>query len=119
MKKKRKKILIALLGILLIGGIIYAFGKKEIFYGRFDFTFGSRGVIIYDNGRVYEDFELEEPNHKEKYKYFKTLSFKELKELKQKLKTTDKDEELKLYVIRLIYGVDEFDDLGNYKDKDQ
>lgn len=89
--------------------------KTDILYTTtYYFGLGSRSVKVYIDGKVYDDLELENPNHNENYKYLKTLSEEELNNLSDKIKNTDNVESLKEYVIELIYGVKEFDNSGNY-----
>ncbi len=88
--------------------------KKEIFYGIYYFALGSRRVKIYDDGTVYEDVEIENPRHVENYIYLKSLSNNELKSLKNQLDRTNDKEELKRFVIQLVYGVKEFGNRGEY-----
>ena len=72
---------------------------------------GSRGVKIYRNGDVYDDLEIEEPNHKPNYKFVKTLSSEEI-EVILNLLENDSNNEINDYVIKLVYGVEEFDNFG-------
>ena len=97
--------------LLIVGLIIFAVilvcvimlvvnSKGEILYSTtYSFGFGSRRIKIYENGAVYDDIEIEAPNHKPDYKY---------------LKNNDNGESIKEYVIQLVYGVKEFDNFGNY-----
>lgn len=100
--------------IIVILGVSMINKKKEIYRTTYGFAFGSRRVKIYDNGDVYDDLEIEEPRHKENYEFLKKLSKKELNALKDKLKSTSNDDELREYVIELVYGVKKFDDMGRY-----
>ena len=59
---------------------------------------------------VYDDIEIEEPNHKLDYKYLKTLTKDEVENLVHRLKNNANNESIKEYVIQLVYGVNEFDD---------
>lgn len=89
--------------------------KAELLYTTtYYFSLGSRSVKIYTDGKVYDDLEIEDPNHVANYRYLKTLSEEELNNLSDKIKTIDNVESLKDYVIELIYGVKEFDNSGNY-----
>jgi hypothetical protein len=88
--------------------------KKEIFYGIYYFALGSRMVKIYDDEAVYEDVEIENPRHVENYIYLKSLSNNELKSLKNKLDRTNDKEDLKSFVIQLVYDVKEFGNRGEY-----
>ena len=86
--------------------------NKQIYYGVYNFEMGSKRVKVYNNGKVYEDIEIEEPNHVEKYKYLKTLDNKKLKELKKLLAENDKttlDED----IAEIIYGCKQFNNTGN------
>ncbi len=88
--------------------------KTEILYTTsYSLSFGSRTIKIYKNGKVYEDTEIEEPNHKPDYKYLKTLSKDNLKELNSMLENNDNSETIKEYVTQLVYGVRNFNDLEN------
>ena len=76
--------------------------------------FGSRGIRIYTNGDVYDDLEIENPNHEPNYNYLKTLNKDELNDLKSKINSESNNEILQEYIIQLVYGVREFDNFGNY-----
>ena len=76
--------------------------------------FGSRGIRIYTNGDVYDDLEVENPNHEPNYDYLKTLNKDELNDLKSKINSESNNEILQEYIIQLVYGVREFDNFGNY-----
>ena len=76
--------------------------------------FGSRGIRIYTNGDVYDDLEIEDPNHEPNYNYLKTLNKDELNDLKSKINSESNNEILQEYIIQLVYGVREFDNFGNY-----
>lgn len=62
--------------------------------------FGSIRVQIYANGDVYADEGIEEPNHKWKMEYYKTLSDEDLDKLKGLLECDDK--ELSTFIDKLI-----------------
>ena len=77
--------------------------KEEIIYSNtLYFSMGSCRIKIYSNGDVYDDIEIEEPNHEVNYKKVKTLTNDELKELKFKIDSLDKSN-LEEYVKQLIY----------------
>ncbi len=76
--------------------------------------FGSRRTIIYTNGDVYDDLEIENPNHEPNYKYLKTLNKDELNDLKSKINSESNSEIIEDYIIQLVYGVEEFDNMGGY-----
>ncbi len=76
--------------------------------------FGSRNTRIYTNGDVYDDLEIEDPNHEPNYKYLKTLNKVELNDLKSKLNSESYSKIIQEYIIQLVYGVKEFDNFGNY-----
>lgn len=78
------------------------------------FGFGSRSTRIYTNGDVYDDLEIEDPNHEPNYKYLKTLNKDELNNLKSKINSESDNEIIKDYIIQLVYGVKKFDDFGGY-----
>ena len=125
MNKTAKKILI-IIGILillvcLISGIFFISQKTKsepneepLYSTTYGFAFGSRRTRIYSNGEVYDDLEIENPNHIENYTYLKTLSSKELNDFKNFLTNETDSEKIDDYVIELIYGVTKFDDMGNY-----
>ena len=75
--------------------------------------FGSRRTIIYTNGDVYDDLEIENPNHEPNYKYLKTLNKDELNDLKYKINSSD-GYDMEDYELQLVYGVEEFDNMGGY-----
>lgn len=125
MNKPAKKILI-IIGVLillvcLIGGIFFISQKTKsepneepLYSTTYGFAFGSRRTRIYLNGEVYDDLEIENPNHIENYAYLKTLSSKELNDFKNFLTNETDSEKIDDYVIELVYGVEKFDDMGNY-----
>ena len=77
--------------------------KDEIIMEKkFYFSKGSITLQIHENGEVYEDVEIEEPNHKPDFKKIKELNSEEIEELKSKLEQSD--EELQPYLMNLIYG---------------
>lgn len=112
--------------LLIVGLIIFAVilvcvimlvvnSKGEILYSTtYSFGFGSRRIKNYENGAVYDDIEIEAPNHKPDYKYLKTLTKDDVNNLVNILKNNDNGESIKEYVIQLVYGVKEFDNFGNY-----
>lgn len=63
--------------------------------------FGSIRVQIYSNGDVYSDEEIEEPNHKWKMEYYKTLCDEDLEEVKELIES-ENDSELSKYIDKLI-----------------
>ena len=88
---------------------------EEVLYRTtYSFALGSRRVIIYNNGYVFDDLEIEDPRHEPNYKLVKKLSEEDLEKLKDTIKSTDDNEATRDYVIVLIYGVKEFDNYGNY-----
>ena len=103
-------IIIVAISVLLIIGItafiLFSKTDKVLFEATYYFGLGSRRVKIYRNGEVYDDLELENPNHVENYQLVKILTKDELKNLKNNLNSD--------YVIQLVYGVKEFDDIGGY-----
>ncbi len=124
MKKTAILITIIILVIATVVAIMVIFNNKgkdskntkneEIFSTRYYFAMGSRGVKIYSNGDVYEDLEVEEPDHEENYKLVKTLEKEEIDDLKEKIKYKSSDEEISEFVIELVYGVEEFEENGEY-----
>ena len=120
MKRSTIKILL-IIGIIIFAVIlIYIImsivnQKGEILYSTtYYFGFGSRRIKIYENGAVYDDTEIEDPNHNSDYKYLKTLTKNDIENLEYRLKNDANSESIKKYVIQLVYGVNEFDDFGNY-----
>ena len=88
---------------------------KEILYSTtYYFGFGSRNTRIYANGDVYDDLEIENPNHTPNYKYLKTLTKDEIDNLVNRLKNEHNSKSIEDYVIELVYGVKEFDNFGRY-----
>ena len=120
MKHSTRKILLivgiiifAIISIYVIMSIVNS--KGEILYSTtYSFGFGTRRIKIYENGAVYDDIELEDPNHKPDYKYLRTLTKDDVDNLAYRLKNDANNESIKEYVIQLVYGVNEFDDFGNY-----
>lgn len=114
-------ILVILIGILLLYVLNFIkisrndiqVDEKLIYSTRYYFGFGSRGVKIYESGVVYDDLEIESPNHKPNYKYKKILTEEEIIELKDMINKLSNDKSIKEYVIKIVYGVEEFDDFGN------
>lgn len=123
MKLSKKKFFIIgciLIIVIFIIGIFYIVSNKnnsilteDVLYStRYCFGMGSRGVKIYRNGDVYDDLEIEEPNHKPNYKFVKTLSSEELEVIVNLLENDSNNKEINDYVIKLVYGVEEFDSFG-------
>ena len=83
--------------------------ERTIYNTTYYFGFGSRRVKINENGDVFDDLEIEDPNHKVDYKFVKTLSQEQLNSLKSKLQITSNKSELDEFVIELVYGVKQFD----------
>lgn len=79
--------------------------SREVLYSTIHyFSMGSRGIKIYKNGDVFEDIEIEEPNHKPEYKYLKTLNIEEMKNLEDILENDGDSENIKNSVLKLVYG---------------
>lgn len=126
MEKKsiwRKLISIIIFIIILVIAIVSAVYMKNnnnvsdenlLYSTTYYFEFGSRSTKIYANGDVYDDLEIEDPNHEPSFKYLKTLSKKELNNLKSKINNESDNEIIEDYIIQLIYGVKKFDNLGGY-----
>ena len=121
MNKHRKTTVISIILICIIailGGLgIWlhkTYSKNLIYETTYSFAFGSRRVKIYDNGEVYDDTEVEEPNHKENFTYLKTLTAEQTQALQDKKASGASEEELSDYVIQLVYGVKEFSNTGKY-----
>ena len=102
------------LAILICGILLMDKKGHELYSTIYYFGFGSRSVKIYEDGDVYDDLEIEDPNHKTNYKFLKRLSKEQLDSLKNKLKDTSDNNELREYVIELVYSVKKFDDSGRY-----
>ena len=83
--------------------------EKIIYNTTYYFGFGSRKVKINENGDVFEDLEIQDPNHEVNYKFVKTLNEEQLESLKSKLESTSNKNELDEFVIELVYGVKQFD----------
>ena len=83
--------------------------EKTIYNTTYYFGFGSRSVKINENGDVFDDLEIEDPNHKVNYKFVKTLNEEQLESLKSKIQSTSNKNELDEFVIELVYGVKQFD----------
>lgn len=77
---------------------------KVIYNNTFYYAMGSEKVKIYENGVVETDKEIEEPNHKTNFKKIKTLTNKEIEELKEKVKENLEDEEMQKYINDLIHN---------------
>ena len=88
--------------------------EKTLYNTIYYFESGSRRVKINENGDVFDDIEVEEPNHIVNYKFLKTLSEEQLNSLKSKLQSTSNKGELDEFVIELVYGVKQFDKFGRY-----
>ena len=121
MKKRGKDICLILIIAVLILGVIIFLNKKEnnstkqeLYSTIYYFDMGSRKVKIYDNGDVYEDLEIEDPNHKEDYQFVKTLSKEQLNNINKKLKDNSSNEEIDSYIIKEVYGVNKFGSKGQY-----
>lgn len=120
LKKLKGKIYFIVGIIIFIVALIYIISSinskdGDILYSTtYYFAFGSKRVKIYTNGDVYEDLEIEEPNHKPNYKYLKTLSKTEKDNLIIFLESESNTDMIKNYVIELVYGVKEFDIYGGY-----
>ena len=89
--------------------------EKILYDTIYYFGMGSRKVKIYENGEVYDDLEIEDPNHQINYQWVKTLSEEQLNMLKTKIQNAASENEIDALVIELVYGVKEFDDMGGYK----
>lgn len=88
---------------------------NEILYNTiYYYKFGSRKVIIYENGEVYDDLEIEDPSHKADYKLVKTLTKEELDSLKEKISSNSSTNDIDNYIKELVYGVKEFTEMGGY-----
>lgn len=113
----KKRIMIMIVTILCFVSIVVGMNllkPKTIFVTTYYFGMGSRRVKINENGKVYDDLEIEEPNHKENYKFVKKLSEEQLNSLKDKIQTISDDSKLNDFVIQLVYSVEEFDNFGGY-----
>ena len=117
MKRSTRIILLIIIFTVILVYVIMSVinSKGEILYSTtYYFEFGSRRIKIYENGAVYDDIEIEDPNHKPDYKYLRTLTKDDVDNLAYRLKNDANNESIKEYVIQLVYGVNEFDDFGNY-----
>ena len=105
MKKLVFLIVVLVLIIFIIGFIVKNKNKSEIIYNTtYYLSSGSLRIRIYANGDVYDDWEIEEPNHKVNYKFVKTLSNEELNSLKEQLANSENKDTLKQFVRQLVYG---------------
>ena len=122
MKEKIQLVLISMFIIIAIIMISFAIYMKndhvrdeDLLYSTiYYFGFGSRRVRIYTNGDVYDDLEIENPNHELSYRYLKTLDKDELNNLKSKINSESSNKMIEDYIIQLVYGVRQFDDFGGY-----
>ena len=89
--------------------LIISHSKSILYETTYFFAFGTRSVKIYKDGNVYDDLEIEEPNHKAEYKYQKTLNEEEKNDLADLIKTKASKEIIAEYVIKSVYGVEKFD----------
>ncbi len=99
--------------------------SKEILYSTiYYFGMGSRRVIIYKDGDVYDDVEIESapsnvelqsPSRKKEYEYRKTLTDEELEEISNIVETAADRNTINDYAIQLIYGVKKIDATGEYR----
>ena len=112
----KKTLIISLFICFIIIGIFIWNNYRVIYSNRFFFSIGSRGIKILSNGKVYDDLEVEEPNHKENYKLFKTLSKDELKEVKKKIKENKDKHSYEDFIKIMVYGDT---DVNPYKDSFQ
>ena len=114
-----KRIIMIIVSTLIIFGIImgiyYLISKKqEIYNTTYGFAFGSRRVKVYDNGDVYDDLEVEDPNHEEKYTFVVKLSKEDLKFIKERINDESKKDEIDKFIIKTVYGVARFGNMGEY-----
>ena len=124
MKKNKRTIILSII-LVCVAALAITIGvlannsthspSKELVYSvTYSFEMGVRRVQIYDNGEVYDDLEIEEPNHEVNYGYVKTLSAEQIRELNNKKANGASDKELSDYVIKTVYGVEKFDSHGGY-----
>lgn len=108
-------IIVIIILIAILAYVVIVNSKGEILYSTtYYFEFGSRSTKIYENGDVYDNLEIENPNHNSDYEYLKTLTKDEINDLENKLKDESNSELMQDYVMQLVYGVTEFDDYGNF-----
>lgn len=112
--KKNLKVL-GLLIILVIVFIIFVIcfnsinSKRIIFSTTYYYNFGSEKIIIYEDGTVETDKEVEEPNHKTDFKKIKELTTEEINQLKVKLEENLSETDFKEYINELIHGDKNYD----------
>lgn len=100
MKKSLKIILIILLIILLAIITIFLLQNNKIIYSNTSYyDMGSITIRIYENGKVEEDREIEEPNHTPNFKKIKKLDKMEIIQLKSKIEEEKDEEALEKYII--------------------
>lgn len=124
MKKNIKIICLIIILIVFIVGIYICLNRmnnvsknnksQEIYNTIYYFGFGSRRVKVYENGDVYDDVEIESPNHEIDYKFVKTLSKEQLNKFKKKMDNNSSKDELDNYIIEEVYGVKKFGNHGEY-----
>lgn len=114
MKKMQIFIIILIVVVVLSIFLIIGHSKSILYETTYSFAFGTRSVKIYKDGDVYDDLEIEEPNHKAEYKYLKTLNEEEKNGLADLIKTKASKEIIDEYVIKSVYGVEKFDNYGSY-----
>lgn len=105
---------ISIISVVLFNNNTTSNNDNLLYSTVYYFAFGSRHVKIFSDGKVYDDIEIEEPNHQPNYKYLKTINNNELKDIKSMLENKSNDEEIRNYIIQLVYGVKKFDNYGNY-----
>ena len=105
---KKHIISITILIIIIIIAILAFYRSHSIIFQQtFYYSIGSLTLIIYNNGDVYEDKEIEEPYHKPNFNKIKKLSKSEMEDLKENLDKSG--DELKRYISGLIYVDENYD----------
>lgn len=87
----KKKFLSTIFAGLTCCVLLTACGKGDVIYNTSGYhSMGSYRVKVYENGEVYDDIEIEDPEHVVKYKYVRTLNKEEIEELKSFTETESK-----------------------------
>ena len=104
--KKSLIIISSILFIVLLAIIIIflLLNNKIIYFNTSYYDMGSITIRIYENGKVEENREIEEPNHAPYFKEIKKLDKLEIIQLKSKLEKEKDKKALEEYINELVYG---------------
>lgn len=83
--------------------------NEILFEKKYYYSMGSESVIIYTNGDVLVDREVENPNHKPDFQKLKVLTKEEIDALEIKLKSNVSDYEMQKYINKLIHNDENYD----------